>query len=126
MGIAAALAWNFLPHPGFAATYLVALLVPLVPCGIYCGLVNFTRPQDFRFFALFLIVGIGSAVAAALHGVVSPERGGGMVYWVIPPGIGVLAVALRGFALGRWRTIDWLRFRAPRKAGAVRGPMTEN
>ncbi len=126
--VAAAAAWSVLPHPMFAAAYFVAVLLPVVPCGIYCGLLNFNRPSDLWFFALFLILGMGSFFAATWDGASSAEAicGVRIGYWAIPPAIAVLALAIRWFAQRRWRTIDWLRFRAPRRVGATRGPLSNN
>jgi hypothetical protein len=128
LSVAAAAAWSVLPHPMFAAAYFVAVLLPVVPCGIYCGLLNFNRPSDLWFLALFLILGMGSLFAATWDGASSAEAicGVRIGYRAIPPVIALLALAIRWFAQRRWRTIDWLRYRAPRREGATRGPLSNN
>jgi hypothetical protein len=113
--LAAALVWRFLPHLPTHAVYPLVVYLTLAPCGVYCGLLNFTRTSDLRFLALLLIAQ-GGVIAAVLH---EDARGlpvGGVQwsFWALPLALGLLAVVLRRRAERRWLTIDWLRYRAPR------------
>ncbi len=119
--LAAVVAWHVLPHLQFVAAYPVAVVVSLAPCGIYLGLLNFTRTSDLTFVVLYLIVALGGVVAVLSQ---STPTGAAMrvlpsACWALPLGLAVLAVVLRRVAKRRWLTIDWLRYRAPRTASSV-------
>jgi hypothetical protein len=108
--------WHFLPHLEMDAAYPVAVYLTIAPCGLYSGLLNFTRTADFRFVVFFLIVAQGGVTAAVLRSATAGNSYGGVPsgFWILPLGLALLAVVLRRMAQRRWLTIDWLRYRAPR------------
>ncbi len=114
--LAATVTWNVLPHLQFEAAFPVAVYLTLAPCGVYCGLLNFTRNKDLRFLAFFLIVSQSGIVAAVWQSntLGLPDGGVPLVYWALPLALAVFALALRRVAERRWLTIDWLRYRAER------------
>ncbi len=112
----ATLEWKFLPHLDMEAAYPLAVYLTLAPCGLYLGLLNFTRTVDLRFMLLALIVAQGALSAELLHGDL-PDlvyAGVPLRYWLLPVLLLGLAGVLREFAARRWLAIDWLRHRPPR------------
>jgi len=114
--LAAAAAWTFLPHLVTHALYPLAVYLTLAPCGIYSGLLNFTRTRDLPFLIVFWVVAQGGVIAAMLQEDTPGLPAGGVPFrfWVLPLGLALLAIAMRRITARRWLYIDWLRYRAPR------------
>jgi hypothetical protein len=110
--------WHFLPHVERDATYPVAVYLTIAPCGLYSGLMNFTRTADLRFVVFVVIVAQGAVTVAVMQSGAPGHSYGGVPlgFWIVPLGLALLAVGLRRVAERRWLTIDWLRYRAPRSS----------
>jgi hypothetical protein len=108
--------WRFLPHVELNAAYPVAVYLTIAPCGLYSGLLNFTRTADLRFVVFVMIVAQGGVTAAVLQSDAAGNSYGGVPsgFWILPLGLTLLAIVLRRRAQRRWLTIDWLRHGPPR------------
>jgi hypothetical protein len=114
--LAAGAAWTFLPHLFTHPVFPLAVYLTVAPCGLYSGLLNFTRTRDLPFLLFFLVVSQGGVIAALLQEDTPhlPVGGVPLGFWLLPIGLALLAVAMRRIAQQRWLQIDWLRYRAPR------------
>jgi hypothetical protein len=114
--LAAAVAWTFLPHLFTHALYPLAVYLTVAPCGIYSGLLNFTRTGGRPCLFCLLIISQGGIIAAMLQedAPYLPAGGVPLGFWILPLGFALLALVLRRMAGHRWLNIDWLRYRAKR------------
>jgi hypothetical protein len=114
--------WILLPHGDHDWRFLFVVLLAMVVCNTYLGLMNFNGVSGVLADAVLSAVIVFLVLYYAF--LFPDEPGAATARFVIAVAEVIGAFALRALALRRWRRVDWLKFRPRRTSSTAVPPAT--